>query len=165
MYTVLRSAFDVRKSLERKAGKKSVGDPQPLVAGFWSEVDWWQNKSKTKAKQNKSNQSKAKQIKTKQIKTQQNHLRNNQNHLQKNQTRCKKKKLAENQKIERKTNETKQNHTTLLNENTSFEKTKKLKDKSIFSESTPLFNENLLLNRKTSSLTEKNLLYKNLNLV
>ena len=77
MYTVLRSAFDLRKSLERKAGTKSAGDPQPLVAGFWSEVDWWQNKSKTKAKQSKTNQNK-----TKQIKTQQNHLRNNQNHLQ-----------------------------------------------------------------------------------
>ena len=123
MYTVLRSAFDLRKSLERKAGTKSAGDPQPLVAGFWSEVDWWQNKSKTKQKQSKEKQSKAKQIKTKQIKTQQNHLRNNQNHLQKKTNKpVAKKKLAE---IQEKTNETKQNHTTLLNENTSFETQKK----------------------------------------
>ena len=60
MYTVLRSAFDLRKSLERKAGTKSAGDPQPLVAGFWSEVDWWQNKSKSK--QNKTNQNTTKPL-------------------------------------------------------------------------------------------------------
>ena len=112
MCTVLRSAFGLRKSLDRKAGTRSVGDPQPLVVGFWSEVDWWQNKSKTK--QNKTMQSKIKQNKTKQIKTQQNPLQNNQNHLQKKkQTRCGKKKTCRKQnKLQEK--QTKQNRTTPL---------------------------------------------------
>ena len=108
MYTVLRSAFDLRKSLERKAGTKSVGDPQPLVARFWSEVDWWQNKSKTKqskAKKNKTKQNRSKHNKTpcETIKTT----------CKKKQTRCKKK-LAENKKktFERKNkqNKTKPHH-------------------------------------------------------
>ena len=121
MKTVLRSAFDLRKSLERKAGTKSAGDPQPLVARFRSEVDWWQNKSKTKQNKTKQNKTKQKQSKAKQSKAnqKQNRSRHNKTTCETIKTTCKniklvakKKNLQKTKKIERK-NETKQNHHSL----------------------------------------------------